>query len=104
MCSTDAKLVGASDYLSHSKCVKIFLEAQRPKFPDCILEQDNYCAIKLEKKGRASAGPKSRQIKFFFCVQDITQDNGIKMEHCPMLQMFAGFCTQPWKGSLLHFL
>jgi hypothetical protein len=57
--STEAEFVGASDYLPNTIWVKMFMKAQGYKFSKKILEQDNESAIKLEKNGRTSAGPKS---------------------------------------------
>ena len=53
--STEAELVGASDYLPNTIWMKVFLEAQGHKVKESILEQDNESAIKLEKNGRTSA-------------------------------------------------
>ena len=57
--STKAELVGASDYLLNVLWVKMFMEAQGYKIEENILEQDNKSAIKLEKNGQSSAGPRS---------------------------------------------
>ncbi|GAX20129.1 hypothetical protein FisN_17Lu131 [Fistulifera solaris] len=60
--STEAELVGASDYLPHTVWVKLFMEAQGHKMTEVIFEQDNESAIRMEKNGRLSAGQKSRHI------------------------------------------
>ena len=66
--STEAELVGASDYLPNTLWVKMFMEAQGYPIEECFYEQDNESAIKLEKNGRSSAGPRSRHIniRYFF--------------------------------------
>ena len=54
--STEAELVGASDYLPSTLWVQHFLQAQGfPHVTSCF-EQDNQSAIRLERNGRASAG------------------------------------------------
>ena len=52
--STEAELVGASDYLPNALWVKMFLEAQGYKIEHNFLEQDNESAIKLETNGKRS--------------------------------------------------
>ncbi len=60
--STEAELVGASDYLPNLLWAKMFVEAQGYVMGGGILEQDNESAIKLEKNEKASTGPKYRHI------------------------------------------
>ena len=61
--STEAETVGASDYLPNTIWVKMFMEAQGYNIREYIMEQeDNKSAIKLEKNGRTSAGPKLQPI------------------------------------------
>jgi hypothetical protein len=99
--STEAELVGASDYLPNTMWVKMFLEAQGYVLEENYLEQDNESAIKMEKNGRSSAGPRSRHIDIrYFWIKDRTQSNGIKIRHCPTLQMLADFFTKPLQGAL----
>jgi hypothetical protein len=101
--STEAELVGASDYLPNTIWVKHFLEAQGYRLDDNILEQDNESAIKLEKNGRTSAGPKSRHIDIrFFWIQDRLKQEDILVRHCPTLQMLADFFTKPLQGALFR--
>lgn len=66
--STEAELVGASDYLPNTIWMKMILEGKDFSMIESVFEQDNESAIKLEKNGRASAGPKSRHIdiRYFF--------------------------------------
>jgi hypothetical protein len=60
--STEAELVGASDYIPSTIWSKRFLEAQGHVITNNIFEQDNESAIQLEKNGRASVGKQSRHI------------------------------------------
>jgi hypothetical protein len=60
--STKAELVGANDHLPSNIRVQMFLAEQGYVLDKKFLEQDNKSAIRLEKKGRVSAGQKSRYI------------------------------------------
>jgi hypothetical protein len=101
--STEAELVGASDYLPNTVWVKMFLEAQGYKVEESFLEQDNESAIKLEKNGKMSAGPRSRHIDIrFFWIKDRVNNGNIKIRHCPTLQMLADFFTKPLQGALFR--
>ena len=79
----------------------MFLEAQGYKINENYFDQDNESAIKLEKNGRMSAGPKSRHINIrHFWIKDRTKANDITIRHCPTLQMLADFLTKPLQGAL----
>jgi hypothetical protein len=66
-----------------------------------VLEQDNESAIKLEKNGRMSAGPKSRHMSIrYFWMKDRIANEGIVIRHCPTLQMVCDFFTKPLQGNL----
>ncbi|KAI2498512.1 Reverse transcriptase (RNA-dependent DNA polymerase) [Fragilaria crotonensis] len=100
--STEAELVGASDYPPNTMWAKNFLEAQGYDIVENYLEQDNESAIKMEKNGRSLAGPRSRHIDIrYFWIKDRTQSSRIQIRHCPStLQMLADFFTKPLQGSL----
>ncbi|KAI2506453.1 Reverse transcriptase (RNA-dependent DNA polymerase) [Fragilaria crotonensis] len=99
--STEAEFVGASDYLPNTIWVKNFLEAQGYKIEENVFEQDNESAIRLEKNGRMSAGPKSRHINIrYFWMKDRIKSEGIEVRHCPTLQMVGDFFTKPLQGAL----
>jgi hypothetical protein len=101
--STEAELVGASDYLPNTIWVKMFMEAQGYSISDKVLEQDNESAIKLEKNGRMSAGPNSRHINIcYFWLKDRVKSEEITIRHCPTLQMLADFFTKPLQGNLFR--
>lgn len=63
----------------------MFLEAQQGhKVKENVIEQDNKSAIKLEKKGRMSAGPKSRHINIrYLWIKDRAGKEKITIRHCP---------------------
>jgi Reverse transcriptase (RNA-dependent DNA polymerase) len=101
--STEAELVGATDYIPNSIWSKMFLEAQGHQIVENVFEQDNVSAIRLEKNGRASAGKKSRHIhiRYFFMKDRVKQDS-ILVRHCPTEAMLADFLTKPLQGNLFR--
>ena len=99
--STEAELVGVSDYLPNILWVKMFLESQGYDLGENYLEQDNESAIKLETNGRMSAGPQSRHINIrHFWIKDHMEQEKITVRHCPTLQMLGDFFTKPLQGGL----
>jgi hypothetical protein len=60
--STEAELVGASDYLPNTIWLKMFLVSQAYDVNWNEFLQDNQSAMKLERNGRASCGQNSRHI------------------------------------------
>lgn len=101
--STEAEVVGASDYLPKTIWIKYFLEAQGYTITESLFEQDNESAIRLEKNGRASAGQKSRHINIrYFFIKDRVKTEDITIRHCPTLEMLADFFTKPLQGNLFR--
>ena len=101
--STEAELVGASDYLPNILWAANFLKEQGYDIVENVLEQDNESAIKLETNGRTSAGPRSRHIDIrYFWIKDRTKEAGIQIRHCPTLQMVGDFFTKPLQGGLFR--
>ncbi len=69
--STEAELVGAGDFLPQTIWTVNFIEAQGYKVSRSEYHQDNQSAMKLEKNGRQSAGPRSRHINIrYFFIKD----------------------------------
>jgi hypothetical protein len=100
---TEAEVVGASDYLPNILWVKMFMAKQGYVIEDNFLEQDNESAIKMESNGKSSAGPRSRHIDIrYFWIKDRTKSAGIKIRHCPTLQMLGDFFTKPLQGNLFR--
>jgi hypothetical protein len=66
--STEAELVGASDYLPYPIWAKYFLEGQGYVLKENVFYQDNQSTIRFEKNGSKSCGPNSRHIdiRYFF--------------------------------------
>jgi hypothetical protein len=101
--STEAELVGASDYLPYPIWAKKFLEAQGYPIKENLFYQDNQSTIKFEKNGRKSCGSKSRHIdiRYFFIKNRLDIEN-IDVQYCPTEQMLADFFTKPLQGSLFR--
>ena len=60
--STEAELVGTSNYVPYNVWVRNFLSKQGYDINDNVLVQDNQSAIKMENNGRNSCSGKSRHI------------------------------------------
>jgi Reverse transcriptase (RNA-dependent DNA polymerase) len=88
--STEAELVGASDYLPNTLFVKMFMAAQGYPITQAIFYQDNESAITMESN-----------IRYFF-ITDHAKRSSITIEHCPTGIMLADYFTKPLQGSLFR--
>ena len=103
--STEAELVGASDYLPSTIWAKYFMEKQGYNLDTSIFYQDNQSAMKLAMNGRKSAGQKSRHINIrYFFIKDRLKSENIQIVYCPTEQMLADFFTKPLQGALFKKL
>jgi hypothetical protein len=101
--STEAELVGASDYLPYSIWAKKFLEAQGYRLQKNVFYQDNQSTIRFEENGRKSYGPNSRHIDIrYFFIKDRMEIEDFVVKHCPTEQMLADFFTKPLQGNLFR--
>jgi Reverse transcriptase (RNA-dependent DNA polymerase) len=101
--TTEAELVGASDYLPNTLFVKMFMTAQGYPITQAVFYQDNESAIKMESNGKASCGQRSRHIDIrYFFITDHAKRQSITIEHCPTGIMLADFFTKPLQGSLFR--
>ena len=99
--STEAELVGASDFLSQTMWTRRFLEEQGYCVTRNEFFQDNMSAMRMEENGRSSAGQKSRHINIrYFFIKDRINDGDIILIHCPTERMIADFFTKPLQGKL----
>ena len=103
--STEAEVVGASDYLTFTIWMRNFLRCQGIELDENIFYQDNQSAMRIEKNGIKSVGQKSKHIhcRYFF-VKDRIENDKIKIEYCPTSVMIADFFTKPLQGNLFHRL
>jgi hypothetical protein len=101
--STEAELVGASDYLPYPIWAKKFLACQGYVLKENVFYQDNQSTIRFEKNGRKSCGPNSRHIDIrYFFIKDRIGLETIDVQHCPTEQMLADFFTKPLQGGLFR--
>jgi len=99
--STEAEVVGSSDYLPNTIWARMFLAEQGYELTENIVYQDNKSAIQLEKNGRATCGQKSRHVNIrCFFMQGRFESEGISVFYCPTDEMLAVFFTKPLQGSL----
>jgi len=99
--STEAKLIGATDYLPNTIWMCMFLEAQGYELRENCFFQDNQSTIKLEKNGQLSCGQKLHHIDICFLFMKgriVSEKNDIK--YCPTQQMLANFFMKPLQGAL----
>ena len=99
--STEAELVGFSDFLPYPLWFLFFLKHQGYDLSENVIFQDNQSAIRLEKNGRNSCTGNSRHIdiKYFF-VKDRIENGEVSVSYCPTLSMLADFYTKAVQGGL----
>ena len=103
--STEAELVGTSDYLPTAIYARLFLDAQGYKLQSTTLHQDNESAIKLEKNGRASSGQNTRHVNIrHFFIKDRIDKGEFTVKYCPTELMIADFFNKPLQGNLFRKL
>ncbi len=99
--STEAELIGQSDYASHGIVARDFLKGQ--EVPVNIL-QDNQSAIAMVKKGYSSS-EHSRHINIrYFFLKDLIDRGEVKIAYQPSKDMVADILTKPLQGSLFRRL
>ena len=99
--STEAELVGASDYLPWVVWVSNFMRCQGYNIKSNIFYQDNQSAIRMEKNGTASTSERSRHINIrYFFIKDVIIREGIDIKYCPTEEMIADFYTKALQGKL----
>ena len=101
--STEAEVIGMSDYVTYALWHRHFLEAQGYKISKSVVYQDNMSAIKMEKNGRNSCTGNSRHIHIrYFFVVDRYEKGEIEIEYCNTLEMLADYFTKPLNGKMFH--
>ena len=99
--STEAEVVGASDFLPSTIWARMFMASQGFVFSENTFHQDNMSAILLSRNGRSSSGQKTRHIDIrYFFMQDRFDSENMLLTHCPTAAMLADFFTKPLQGSL----
>jgi len=103
--STEAEVVGASDYLPNSIWMKKFMYAQGYELEENVFHQDNESAIRFAKNGRKSAGQNSKHIDIrYFFIKDRLELEDYEVRYCPTHLMIADFFTKPLQGNLFRKL
>ena len=103
--STEAELVGASDYLPAAIWSKMFIESKGYKIEVNKFYQDKQITMKFEKNGRNSCGKQLRHINIrYFRIKDRLNKERIEVVHCPTHIMVANFFTKPLQGALFKKL
>ena len=93
--STEAEIVGISNYLPYNIHLVIFLYHQGYPILNNISFQDNQTSIDMEMNGGNSFTVNSRNIaiKYFF-TKDRIEKRKIVIKYCPTELMIAGFFTK----------
>ncbi|GFH50261.1 hypothetical protein CTEN210_06737 [Chaetoceros tenuissimus] len=103
--STEAEVVGASDYLPNTIWLRMFLEAQGYIIEENLYYQDNESAMKIELNGWRSTGSKSKHVDIrFYFIADRVKSEKIEVHHCKTEHMVADFFTKPLQGALFRRL
>ena len=98
--STEAELVGSSNYMPYNIWNVIFLREQGFNFSRNILLQDNQSTIKMLRNGRNSCTGISRHIDIrYFFVHDQVKKGGVDVEYCPTDLMLCDYFTKPLQGK-----
>ena len=101
--STEAEVVGVSDYLPYNLWIRNFLKEQGYPLEKNIIYQDNSSALKIEANGRNSCSGKSRHIDVrYFFTKDRLMKGEIQLEYCTTEKMIADFLTKPLQGKLFQ--
>ena len=99
--STEAEIVGTSDYVPYNVWMQNFLEVQGYKFQDNIIFQNNHqSTMKMEMNGRRSCTGNSRHVHIrHFFVKDLIDKKLIRVLYCPTTKMLADFLRNHFKVS-----
>ena len=101
--STEAEVVGVSDFMPNMIWGRMFLEQQGITLRTNLLYQDNESVMKLEKNGRMSSGQRTKHMaNRYFWIKDRLASEKIDLQHCPTGKMIAVFFTKPLQGSLFR--
>ena len=101
--STEAELVGASDYLPHNIWYVMFMHHQGYLKNYNKFFQDNQSPMRMEVNGRNYFTGNLRHINIrYFLIKDQTDKEELSIVYCPTHLMLSDYFTKPLQGSLLH--
>ena len=103
--STEAELVGVSDYLPYNLWMRMFMKEQGYDLSSNIIYQDNQSAMLMEQNGRNSCTGNSRHVDIrYFFVKDRINNKEVMVKYCPTYIMLADFFTKALQGSTFKLL
>ena len=103
--STEAEVVGTSDYLPHNIHFTMFLREQGYPINNNIMYQDNQSAMKMITNGRMSCTSNSKHVDIrYFFIKDRIHKKEIEIAYCPTDEMLADYFTKPLQGALFNKL
>ena len=101
--STEAELVGMSEYIPYNIWLVNFMSAQGYTIGHNVVYQDNQSSIRMERNGRNSCTGNSRPVNIrYFFVKDRIDKGEMSVSYCPTNNMLADFFTKPLQGSLFN--
>ena len=96
--STEAEVVGVSDYLTYNIWVYLFMGAQGYDIKQKRLFQDIQSATKMEKNGKKSCTENSKHIDIHcFFDNDNIESNKMSISCCTTEHMLVDFLLNPYK-------
>ena len=98
--STEAEIVGISDYLPYNIWMRNFMKEQGYDLDKNVIYQDNQSAIRMERNGRNSCTGNSRHVDIrYFFVKDRVDKKEVTIEYCPTYIMLADYFTKALQGK-----
>jgi IS30 family transposase len=93
--STEAELVGLSEYILYNIWLIYFLKAQGYEMKHNIVYQDNQSAIRMARNGHNSCTGNLRHIDIrYFFVKDRIDKGKFEIQYCPTYKMLADYFTK----------
>ena len=101
--STEAEIIGVSEYLPFHIWALNFLKCQGYNVEKKILFQDNMSAMRLEKNGRNSCTGNSRHIDIrYFFVKDRVEGGEIDIVYCPTEEILVDFSVNLYRENFFE--
>ena len=98
--STEAELVGLSEYIPYNIWLVNFLKEQGYVMKHNVVYQDNQSAIRMARNGRNSCTGNSRHIDIrYFFVKDRLDKGEFEIQYCPTYMLLADFFTKSLQGK-----
>jgi hypothetical protein len=102
--STEAELVGISDYLTRVIHLRNFIIEQGYNVGPAILYQDNQSTMELANKGGRSNTQRTRHINIrYFFVTNRIEEGEVVLQYKPTEEMIADILTKPLQGKKFSY-